>query len=90
MERQLNVDIRIDEDETSKPVRTEMNETVPGYSFEDCARIRINGVRTKVTWKDNDDLSSLRGRRIMLAFEITGAILYGYRLSNGDEAQAAE
>ena len=62
-------------------VRNEMNETVPGYSFDDCPQITSNGVRVEVNWSAERNLASLNGRKIMLAFEITGAILYGYRFS---------
>jgi len=55
---------------------------LPGYGFDDCRPGEPAGVYTPVRWKDKADLSELKGKNVALRFEVRGAVLYGYRLSD--------
>jgi hypothetical protein len=58
---------------------------IPGYTWEDCLPVRGDQVRALVEWQDKKDLSSLRGRTVVLHFQLSSAVLYSYRWASGKE-----
>jgi hypothetical protein len=74
-----------------KPIRialaSEDGAVIPGYDFAD-SQIEVgpSSIYTPVRWKERADLSELRGRKIRLMFEISGGILYGFRLVGEGDA----
>ena len=55
---------------------------IPGYGLEDCVPVLDNEVRARVRWNDKADLSELRGRQVMLVFNVRRAMLYSYRFTS--------
>ena len=61
--------------------------TVDGFDFEDSQiDVFANRTRNPVRWKNNKDLTELRGRRVYLHFRISGAALYSFRFTNDPTA----
>jgi hypothetical protein len=56
----------------------ESGASIPGYGLDACEPVMVDGVRLPVRWKDRAGLAPLRGRRVKLLFEITGATLYAF------------
>ena len=54
---------------------------IPGFGLEECVPVEDNEVRAKVGWKEKADLSELRGREVMLIFNVRRALLYSYRFT---------
>ena len=53
-------------------------EPLPGYSLEECQPLRTNSVRAAALWNGRDDLSSLAGRDIRLAFAANRTKLFSF------------
>jgi hypothetical protein len=63
-------------------VASEDGAMLPGYALEDCiAPLQAGRVYTPVGWRQKPDLSELRGKKVRLHFEITGAALYAFRFT---------
>ena len=52
---------------------------IPGFGLDDCDDIFINDVAHVVTWKGNQNLSSLAGKPIRLRFQMRAAKLYAFQ-----------
>lgn len=57
---------------------------IEGYALDECAPVTEDLVRGAVTWRGKD-VSALRGRKVVLSFEVGGMTLYSYRFA-GSEA----
>jgi hypothetical protein len=57
-------------------IRDRWRKVVPGFTYEDCAALRGNGLAQAVTWKA--DLARLGGAPFHLDFRISNARLYGF------------
>ncbi len=54
---------------------------IPGFDFGDSSPITEDAVRARVTWKNNPDLSALKGRSARVALQLHGgAVLYALTL----------
>ena len=54
---------------------------LPGYSSEDCAPMRADGVRTRVTWTGGRTLPDLAGTDVCLRIHLSGnARLYSFTI----------
>ena len=54
---------------------------IPGFSFDDCVPVRENAVRSPVCWRERPNLAELRGKEVMLLFNVDQATLYSYRFA---------
>ena len=54
---------------------------IPGFSFDDCVPVRENAVRSPVRWRERPNLAELRGKEVMLLFNVDQATLYSYRFA---------
>ncbi|MFH1567890.1 MAG: hypothetical protein ABIL09_07795 [Gemmatimonadota bacterium] len=56
---------------------------LPGFGFDDCQAVRENSAARPVSWGEPGAATALRGRQVVLLFEMEDADLYGYRLGAG-------
>lgn len=57
---------------------------IPGYCLEDSqVATQVDRVYTPARWKAKPDLAELRGKEVVLQFEVVSAALYGYRFHAG-------
>ena len=54
--------------------------TTPGFTLEDCDRIKTDNTAHTVTWKGKSDLSALKGKAVYLRFYMKKAGLYSFQI----------
>ena len=65
-------------DYQTKETMTE--KAVPGFTLEDCDRIKTDNTAHTVTWKGKSDLSALKGKAVYLRFYMKKAGLYSFQI----------
>lgn len=55
------------------------DKAIEGFSFDDCIPIRTNGIEENVRFASGASLTSLKGRPVILLFQLNDADLYGFR-----------
>lgn len=60
-------------------IRDAENKPIKGFTLADCEEIGGNFVDTKVRWKGNSELTSLKGKPIRLYFDGRNAKLYAFQ-----------
>ena len=56
---------------------------LPGFTLADCDDLYGDDVDLRVTWRDQADLSRLRGQPVRLRFALSDADVYSYRFAIG-------
>ena len=56
---------------------------LPGLTLADCDDLYGDDVELRVTWRDQADLSRLRGQTVRLRFVLSDADVYSYRFASG-------
>ncbi|MDB6094852.1 MAG: hypothetical protein JWM32_2414 [Verrucomicrobia bacterium] len=54
---------------------------VPGFALEDCDPFETDNTAYAVTWKGSSDLSSLKGKKVYLRFQLKNAVLYSFQIA---------
>jgi hypothetical protein len=67
-------------------IRDAQGKPIPGFTREECEEIGGNFLDTPVRWRGNGDLSSLRGRPIVLHIAARGTKLYAFQFPMGPPA----
>jgi hypothetical protein len=71
--------------ETSGNLRVEIidsnNKVIPGFTKEDCLPFSGNNTKQIMTWKRNNNLSSLIGKQVKIKFYLTKGDLYSFWIS---------
>jgi hypothetical protein len=52
---------------------------ISGFSTDDCKLIRTNSTRAEVSWAGGNDLATLKGREVRMAFSGSRGKLYSFR-----------
>jgi hypothetical protein len=59
---------------------TDAIKPIPGFTFEDCDKIKADQLDKIVTWKKKSDLSVLNGKAVFIRFKLKHAGLFAFRI----------
>ena len=60
----------------------QLNHLLPGFRFDDCQPIHANSIEHTVQFGERSSLQSLRGKPVVLLFQVANADLYGFRTAD--------
>lgn len=73
---ELRVNAKCDYGEVRVELMDEEDRPLPGYSLEECAPLRADGVALPARWRSHADLSGAAGKTVRLRFRLVNARLY--------------
>ena len=76
----LTVNAAAGQGRVSVEVLDEGGRPLPGYARKDCLVESFDSTRQEVTWREQSNLSALRGQPVRLRFYIEKADLYGFQI----------
>lgn len=76
----LTVNAAAGEGQVTVEVLDERGHPVPGYAREDCLLESFDSTRHEVRWREESNVSALRGQPVRLRFYVQKADLYGFQI----------
>ena len=78
----VNVDVKAKKAQLAVELLDEQGTPIPGFTKKDCVVMKkADSTKQLVTWKNNADLSSLKGKVIRAKFYLTNGDLYAFWIS---------
>ena len=78
----VNADVKAKKAQLAVELLDEQGTPIPGFTKKDCVVMKkADSTKQLVTWKNNADLSSLRGKVIRAKFYLTNGDLYAFWIS---------
>ena len=78
----VNADVKVKKAQLAVELLDEQGTPIPGFTKKDCVVMKkADSTKQLVTWKNNADLSSLKGKVIRAKFYLTNGDLYAFWIS---------
>ena len=78
----VNADVKAKKAQLAVELLDEQGTPIPGFTKKDCVVMKkADSTKQLVTWKNNADLSSLKGKVIRAKFYLTNGDLYAFWIS---------